>query len=143
MTDGVFRPSDYNEDGLDVFPAPAPNGLYATDLAQLTGSDPNGNWSLYVFDDALADAGSIARGWSLKLGWQAMRPQFSSMGFLSNGHFEMRINGPMHTIEASSDLEHWTAIATNTVSGTTSIFVDPQSSNFPQRFYRATAVLCP
>ena len=30
-------------------------------------SDPNGAWSLYVFDDSVGDAGIIASGWSLKL----------------------------------------------------------------------------
>jgi len=144
LTNGVFRPSDYNEDGLDVFPGPAPGGTYATNLAQLTGSVPNGNWMLYVLDDALADGGGIARGWSMQLGWEAVPPQLSSVGFLSNGHFQMRLSGVAgrtHMVEASSDLEVWTPIATNNVSTDTFIVVDPQSSNFPQRFYRA--ILCP
>jgi len=144
LTNGVFRPSDYNEDGLDAFPGPAPGGAYATNLAELTGLVPNGNWLLYIFDDALADGGSIARGWSMQLGWETAPPQFNSMGFLSNGRFEMRLSGVAgrtHVVEASSDLEVWTPIATNSVGSDTFLFVDPQSSNFAHRFYRA--ILCP
>ena len=144
LTNGVFRPSDYNEDGLDVFPGPAPGGTYATNLAQLTGLVPNGNWMLYIFDDALADGGGIARGWSMQLSWEAAPARFSGMGFLSNGHFQMRLSGAAgrtHMVEASSDLEVWTPIATNSVSTDTFIVIDPQSSNFPHRFYRA--ILCP
>jgi hypothetical protein len=45
--------------------------------------------------------------------------------------------GAAYTIEASSDLAHW-ATLTNVVSSTGSLpFVDPQSSNFSKRFYRA------
>jgi hypothetical protein len=31
------------------------------------GTDPNGTWSLFVFDDGAGDAGRIAGGWSLEL----------------------------------------------------------------------------
>ena len=33
----------------------------------MTWSNPNGAWSLYVFDDSVGDAGNIANGWSLNL----------------------------------------------------------------------------
>jgi subtilisin-like proprotein convertase family protein len=141
LTNGVFRPTDYE---ADAFPAPAPVGPYATNLAQLTGSIPNGNWLLYAFDDARADAGSIARGWTLNLSWEATPPQISSMGFLNNGQFELQVTGlpgRTHMVEASSDLQVWTPIATNTASGATFIFVDPQASSLSHRFYRA--MLCP
>jgi hypothetical protein len=41
-------------------------------------------------------------------------------------------------VEASSDLSKpvWTPIATNTLTGGTSYFSDPQWTNFPARFYR-------
>jgi len=31
-------------------------------------SNPNGAWSLYVFDDKVGDGGNILNGWSLKPG---------------------------------------------------------------------------
>jgi len=36
-------------------------------LSLLNGQNPNGVWSLYVYDDSPGDAGSIAGGWSLTL----------------------------------------------------------------------------
>ena len=32
-----------------------------------TASNPNGSWSLYVFDDSGGDIGAISNGWSLTL----------------------------------------------------------------------------
>ena len=36
-------------------------------LAVFNGSNPNGNWSLYVFDDTQGNSGDITGGWSLGL----------------------------------------------------------------------------
>jgi subtilisin-like proprotein convertase family protein len=44
-------------------PAPDPNG---TRMSDFDYSDPNGTWSLYVYDDLAGFAGSIA-GWSLDI----------------------------------------------------------------------------
>ena len=62
---GTFKPSSY-ESG-DPFPAPAPAAPYETTLANLSGEDPNGHWSLYVVDDAGGDSGSLAGGWWLSI----------------------------------------------------------------------------
>jgi subtilisin-like proprotein convertase family protein len=64
---GVYRPTNDNSGGPDALPAPAPAGPYGTALAGVTGRTPNGNWSLYVFDDAGGDVGSIGSGWLLTL----------------------------------------------------------------------------
>ncbi len=61
---GIFTPSN-NGDG-DVLPAPAPTGPHGATLSAHDGSDPNGNWQLFVFDDAGNDVGSL-ESWSLKL----------------------------------------------------------------------------
>ncbi|MEX2406546.1 MAG: protein kinase, partial [Actinomycetota bacterium] len=45
--------------------APAPSPPYGTALSVFEGSDPNGGWNLFVFDDSAGDAGQIAAGWSL------------------------------------------------------------------------------
>ncbi|MFL6241306.1 MAG: beta strand repeat-containing protein [Actinomycetes bacterium] len=68
---GTFRPTDYNS-GTDTFPAPAPSGASAAapqGAATLTsvfgGTDPNGQWSLYVADDGAGGTGAISGGWAL------------------------------------------------------------------------------
>lgn len=72
ITDGVYKPSNYLNSPVDqastndVFAAPAPAGPYAASLADLVGSNPNGQWSLYVVDDQTGNIGSIG-GWSLSI----------------------------------------------------------------------------
>jgi subtilisin-like proprotein convertase family protein len=60
-----YRPGDYG--GPDTFPAPAPPGPYGTSLADFIGSNPLGQWSLYVVDDEAGSVGHIATGWSLDI----------------------------------------------------------------------------
>jgi hypothetical protein len=42
-----------------------------------------------------------------------------------------------HLIQASDDLEHWTNISTNTLTGSSLILIDSGKSNHYYRFYRA------
>jgi subtilisin-like proprotein convertase family protein len=46
---GRYRPMDYYE--RETLPAPAPQGPYTTSLSAFDGTDPNGQWTLYVVDD--------------------------------------------------------------------------------------------
>jgi uncharacterized repeat protein (TIGR01451 family) len=65
---GTYRPTNYTPEGElanDSFINPAPAGPYGTALAAFRGQNPNGVWSLFIFDDAVGDAGRIANGWSL------------------------------------------------------------------------------
>ena len=59
---GTYRPTDYPPDYS--MPAPAPSGPYGNNLSIFNGLDPAGTWSLFVADDSVGDAGSIARGWT-------------------------------------------------------------------------------
>jgi uncharacterized repeat protein (TIGR01451 family) len=63
IVSGTYKPTDF-ESG-DNFP-PAPAGAVATFLSAFNGSNPNGNWSLYVVDDATGDSGLIT-SWSLSI----------------------------------------------------------------------------
>ena len=67
LTTGTFRPANYAPS--ETFPAPAPGPPYAATsaLSNFNGTNPNGTWSLYVFDDVGGDVGSFAGGWSLTL----------------------------------------------------------------------------
>lgn len=69
---GSFKPTNFATG--DVFPAPAPAAPYlnpatagSATLAAFNNLNPNGTWSLYVVDDAGADAGTFAGGWDLTL----------------------------------------------------------------------------
>jgi len=67
---GTYRPGSY---GAAVFPAPASPGPYNYPAPQgsstfanvFNGIDPNGTWSLYLFDDVAGGGGSVANGWCL------------------------------------------------------------------------------
>ena len=65
ITAGTYSPTNYNTP--DPFPAPAPAGAFASMLAAFGGVQPNGNWSLYVVDDAEFDVGQIGGGWSMNI----------------------------------------------------------------------------
>ena len=56
---GTYAPSRCNP--IQGLPCPCGNWF-----APLAGGDPNGTWSLYVYDDLAVDSGSIA-GWTLEL----------------------------------------------------------------------------
>jgi subtilisin-like proprotein convertase family protein len=53
--------------GFDPFPGSAPGAPYGVLLAGFNGSDPNGTWNLFVFDDLAGDGGAIDGGWSLTI----------------------------------------------------------------------------
>ena len=64
-TNGVYKPTAIVS--APNFFAPAPAGPYATSLAGFIGTNPNGNWLLYVQDDVGGDFGVINSGWSLAI----------------------------------------------------------------------------
>jgi subtilisin-like proprotein convertase family protein len=66
IASGTYKPTNYGAtDGL--FPAPAPSPSRTPNLGAFNGTDPNGDWNLYVAGAFNASAGSIANGWSLTL----------------------------------------------------------------------------
>ncbi len=73
ITNGTYRPTSYvlTPPAFPVPPAPFPTNAttppFATNLSVFTGTSPNGMWSLYVYDDAFLNFGSIANGWILNL----------------------------------------------------------------------------
>jgi subtilisin-like proprotein convertase family protein len=64
----TFRPSSNAGDGFGFNgPGAVPPPPHGSALGVFDGTDPNGTWSLFVFDDGPRDAGQIAGGWSLEL----------------------------------------------------------------------------
>jgi hypothetical protein len=75
ITSGSFKPTVLGT-SCPAFPAPAPaSGIECaiprgttTFTSLFTGSQPNGAWSLYIFDNTTGDtASTIDRGWSLAI----------------------------------------------------------------------------
>jgi uncharacterized repeat protein (TIGR01451 family) len=64
IASGSYQPSGY---GSVTFPAPAPAAPYGAALSALNGHNPNGVWSLYLFDDSNGDGGLISAGWTLDI----------------------------------------------------------------------------
>jgi len=65
LTSGTYLPTNFGAG--DAFPAPAPVASAATSLnATFLGTNPNGEWRLYVTDDSSGDFGSWD-GWSLDI----------------------------------------------------------------------------
>ena len=62
---GSYRPSDLFD--RDVLPGPAPAGPYGTSLSVFDGTDPNGEWKLYVADDADGATGGMGEFWSVQV----------------------------------------------------------------------------
>ena len=63
ISSGSYKPSNYQ--GPVALPGTAPSQSYQFTLSAFEWSDPNGAWSLYVYDDTTADSGVIAGGWSV------------------------------------------------------------------------------
>ena len=64
LASGTYLPTDYPP--ADLFPG-LPPASTTEELAVFDGLNPNGYWSLYVYDDTEGNSGDIAGGWSLGL----------------------------------------------------------------------------
>ncbi|HRQ41014.1 MAG TPA: DUF4397 domain-containing protein [Chloroflexota bacterium] len=62
---GIYQPTDY-EPG-DTFDPPAPTPSAATTLATFNGTNPNGDWNLFIMDDTGSDSGELTGGWCLEI----------------------------------------------------------------------------
>jgi len=64
IVSGSYRPANYGTG--DTWPAPAPAPGTNSLLSAFDGTDPNGVWNLYVYDDEALDSGSLTN-WSLSI----------------------------------------------------------------------------
>jgi hypothetical protein len=69
IVSATYQPTNYiGEDGPnDSFVAPAPSPPYGSALSVFNGTNPNGAWSLYVYDDLTGSLGSMSGGWCLNI----------------------------------------------------------------------------
>lgn len=64
LANGTFKPANYGVG--DVYPSLAAPSETAA-LSLLNGGNPNGEWSLFLVDDAPINVGSLSGGWDLEL----------------------------------------------------------------------------
>jgi subtilisin-like proprotein convertase family protein len=65
ITSGSYLPSNFAPG--EAFDPPAPDPPFNTTLEVFNLTNPNGTWSLYVYDDRVADFGSFDGGWTLTI----------------------------------------------------------------------------
>lgn len=64
-----YSPYNYGNPEETQLPG-APQGPYSTELNDLSGTDPNGTWLLYIYDDKAGQTGVLQDSWSLKFFYQ-------------------------------------------------------------------------
>jgi hypothetical protein len=143
-----FRPANYSSvtnGGVALFPAPAPNPSFYTNtpvaMSGFDGLSANGTWSLYVYDYATPDSGSIG-AWSLMITTLSApaKIMITSIRLIDINHALITGSGGadgIYVIQALSDSNVWQNIGTTT-AGTNGVFTFEDSGiiSFKSRFYR-------
>lgn len=105
--------------------SPSWDGNYSVRITNGVGSAVSSNATLVVLSATVSNVVSIAS---------------AGLGLTTSG-FNFQLTGPVGSnvvVEASSDLVHWTPIATNYISSGAAIpFNDPAATNYSFRYYRA------
>ena len=110
ITSGRYLPTNYDDGRADVFSSPAPAGPYGSALAAFNGSNPNGNWSLYLLDDASPDGGTLLGGWSLSI-W-ATEPA-SDVQITSTAPAGVQVGSPLTFVITVNNVGPGTALNVN------------------------------
>jgi len=123
----------------DIFPSPAPTAPYLIGLTNFTGLDPNGDWQLYVFDDALESVGSVNNGWELTITSAEVLPELSILHQGQDIQLAWAASATGYVLEDSLELTDgpvpWSVVtnAVTVINGTNSVVV-PLDQSF--RFFR-------
>jgi subtilisin-like proprotein convertase family protein len=138
ITSGTYQPTSYETIGNN-WPAPAPGPPWGAALSVFKGTDPNGVWKLYVFDDAAADQGSISNGWRLSFTTSGPSLPFIQQPLLSSDQFKFQfatVAGHTYFVEYKNALTNpvWSAVQSFAGDGTMKTVTDPMTAG--QRFYR-------
>jgi len=113
----------------------------------LDGSLPTTNSALYtgpfnLLNSATVSASAYATGYVNSVAASAIflvQPlHFTAQGFTTSG-FQLGFAGALgsnYVLQASTNLLNWTPISTNTALTNFFNWLDPQATNYPQRYYR-------
>jgi PKD repeat protein len=64
---GTYQPTNLEPTPTDEIPNGGPAGPYGSSLSGFAGTNPNGTWKLYVWDDLGGDFGGIGEGWCVTI----------------------------------------------------------------------------
>ncbi len=119
------------------------NGLAGVYFA---GNAPSGDSSVFSNDNATVYYLPGATGWGPTFGGlptMLWLPQVQNLGVQMNqfGFNIIWANDQVVVVEACTNLVNavWVPLATNTLTGGSSYFSDPQWTNYPARFYRLSS----
>lgn len=84
LSSGTYRPFQYGAQDYSLGGGGAPAGPYQSLLASLIGQNPNGDWRLFVFDDAGGDVGSLS-GWALNINGTSAIPEPATTVMMAAG----------------------------------------------------------
>src|SRR5205814_4359575 len=75
ISSGTYLPTNLNPSGdKDAFPIPAPPKPFATTMSIFHGTNPNGNWKLFILDEFTSGSGSINGGWTINIATELAPP---------------------------------------------------------------------
>ena len=83
-------PADY-EPG-DAWPAPAPPGPYSSSLSVFHGTEPNGEWRLFVYDDSSGATGFFTNRFHLRIETDTTPPRVTSVNPANNADVGLTAN---------------------------------------------------
>jgi regulation of enolase protein 1 (concanavalin A-like superfamily) len=135
----------FNNVGITM-QSPATNtAIYYT----LDGTLPTTNSMLYsgvvgLTSNAMVSASAFETNYINSLATSGLffvQPVRFLSDYFTNGIFQLQFlgaPGSNYVLQASTDLVNWTPMITNPATTNGIIFIDPEWSNYPMRFYRAT-----
>jgi subtilisin-like proprotein convertase family protein len=137
LTSGIYRPT--NIGATDTMPAPAPAAPYGTSLDAFAGTNPQGEWRLFVVDAFTGDSGSIAGGWTLNLTLSIPVPVLLDP-YVAEGDMHMSfdtLSGLEYVVQWSETMAPgtWHTLEAVAGDGTRQTVTDPLAANL-NRFYR-------
>jgi hypothetical protein len=131
--------------GNGVFLAVGQYGAVATSTDGYTWNGPASVTSQNLYGVTAGNGGFIAvsiNGSILQSDDSVVPATLEPLILLPGGAPQFTVSaspGQSYAIQASSDLINWTMITNVSLSNTAGQFVDPSTTNYPQRFYRAAA----
>jgi len=125
---GTFKPT--NTGGGDTWPAPAPVGPYGATMSVFNGTNPNGQWRLFVLDTAALDLGAISGGWSLTI----EGPFSQSLTFTSESCGAGGAIDPGETLTASVCVTNQGGTSSGTIVGALQATGGVENPSLPQSY---------